>query len=98
MELTKKNHHFVLFSLNWYGYELWAFVNAPRHVHGTSTASVASAGFESASEGSTAGSLETSLRPEDNPWSRSQQKDARSEGPKSLIQNSEIERIWVAFE
>ena len=36
--------------------------------------------------------------PEDNPWTRSQQKDARSEGPKSLIQNSEIERIWVAFE
>ena len=38
----------------------------PPHVHGTSTASVAatvaSTGFESASEGSTAGSLETSLR------------------------------------
>ena len=32
------------------------------HVHGTSTASAASAGFASASEGSTAGTLEASWR------------------------------------
>ena len=61
VELTIEDHHFVPFSLNWYGYELWAFVNAPLHVHGTSTASVASAGFESASEGFTAGSFDMSL-------------------------------------
>ncbi len=37
--------------------ELWAFLTDSQHIHGTSTASVASAGFESAREGSTAGSL-----------------------------------------
>ena len=39
-----------------------AFLMGLPHVHGTSTASVASAGFASASEGSTAGTLEASWR------------------------------------
>ena len=45
------------------------------HVHGTSIASVASAGFASASEGSTAGTLEASWRVRtERPYVESQDK------------------------